>query len=614
MLQLYINKKEVELPSDFEIEIQYDNPYFSKNSDATLDVEIPIKGANNKRIFSNLQRGDVTKSNYEYDAQVIKNAEIVFSGKAYVTQVTGETVTLQFIASKDAGSIFSDETYIDKMDLQKAKLKGEPQKIAPATGDAWKVHDEYVSNIFNSSDECDVVVWGYRNFDENKEDSKTTIEGITFEAGGYIYIWPDRTTTNPYLIWVIKSIANALGYSIGENYIEKSWLKNIFIKIKNYSTTKYNVSRTEIDITKYMPHWTLSTFFDELEKLCAVVVIDNGDKTMDIVDMVEYYNDETERIYVEENDVLDEYEVDIDDNTNEKDISSGNIEYGGDYLDKYIKINDSIDLNCKKKEFDNYEELINAFDSTKEDEKKRTIFIDKSTQREYIAYTGENTATIKEINTFGALKRTKKIDNDITLKFVPVNSVDFDKPMYLSAGGGMSTQKSDSEMIMCKINSEEFVTESVETDEEGINYPIQTLIEEGTEVDTAEDEEDNVVEIAIYDGSLTQIKIGSQFDEYDKFPIIWTDYARSKTCKDLLSKMSLSLHDVCDMSIGHRLAALKKIDSDIPYYIKFISKRRLKARAIFVIKNQSFVAEYLKTTYNQTGVNIIEGKFYKVNM
>lgn len=61
MIELFINNTLVDLPTDFSVEIQYDNPYFTKSSDFSLDVDIPLISTNNRMIFGHINRLDVAK-------------------------------------------------------------------------------------------------------------------------------------------------------------------------------------------------------------------------------------------------------------------------------------------------------------------------------------------------------------------------------------------------------------------------------------------------------------------------------------------------------------------------------------------------------------------------
>lgn len=76
-----------------------------------------------------------------------------------------------------------------------------------------------------------------------------------------------------------------------------------------------------------LPHWTVSEFFDELEKfLCAVTVVNERTKVVSLVGLNDYFTESGKEI-IPASSLLREFTVDIEDDKNEKDLSTGNMGY-----------------------------------------------------------------------------------------------------------------------------------------------------------------------------------------------------------------------------------------------------------------------------------------------
>ena len=117
MIELFINNTLVDLPTDFSVEIQYDNPYFTKSSDFSLDVDIPLISTNNRMIFGHINRLDVAKKDITFPCRMRVNQITAFIGDATIIKITPKIVTPQFLGHNPSLNFFSDEIFIDPLDL-----------------------------------------------------------------------------------------------------------------------------------------------------------------------------------------------------------------------------------------------------------------------------------------------------------------------------------------------------------------------------------------------------------------------------------------------------------------------------------------------------------------
>ena len=70
MISLFINGSQVDTPADFSVDMRFDNPYFKKSEDYSLDIELALDSPNNHAIFGNIGRMDVTKQKLSFSAMM----------------------------------------------------------------------------------------------------------------------------------------------------------------------------------------------------------------------------------------------------------------------------------------------------------------------------------------------------------------------------------------------------------------------------------------------------------------------------------------------------------------------------------------------------------------
>ena len=596
MINLFINGTQVDTPSDFSVDMRFDNPYFKKSEDYSLDIELALDSPNNHAIFGNIGRLDVTKQKLSFSAMMQVNASTVFKGKATVIKISNRTVTLQLLGGTSEVNYFSSDRMIDELSLAPLYM-GVSYKYSPSW---WLVREDEHKTVFGSVDDVDMVMFDQYTV-EDKQANKSIgwcnyLVGSEIDIQGAFNIPPQ-----PYLLKMIERVLTAAGYQIGRNDIADSWMRNLYIvnhRRKPGWTYIEENGTFKADAALALPHWSFTTFIDELEKFLCVIFIIN-DNTVDIIDLNRFYEGTTEIVYVSDDCVLAEYEVELNDTGNEKNVAYGNVGYGLDYTDKFLKPDASIMAYSDRQEYDDYTALSEAFDAMDSDTRNIIIFVDKATNREYIAYTADDTTTLKPINTFGNLMRTPSSEVDVTLNIVPADTVKRNASVYFdtsSIGGAVHLSFPINQIVTSGINIEEASADS-----------IQALIENDETVESTSTEDSSTMEVAISTGESYVV---GQVQGYDqKYPLPFVDFKHDGGYT--LPEMSLSLHDVCEQSIGHRLAQLKQLDSGQPYIIRFLASRKPNVRAIFVIHNKRFVCSTLSVTYENKGTRFIyEGEFF----
>ena len=99
--------------------------------------------------------------------------------------------------------------------------------------------------------------------EENLVNRVTYEEGTTnFNPGSNMFVG----SFQPYLLTVIKKLVEYFGYTFDTAFFDNSFLRNIYI------CSAVNSFRIETAL----PHWTVSEFFDELEKFLGVHSVPSG--------------------------------------------------------------------------------------------------------------------------------------------------------------------------------------------------------------------------------------------------------------------------------------------------------------------------------------------------
>ena len=598
MISLLINGIQVDTPDDFSVDMRFDNPYFKKSEDYSLDIELALDSPNNHLLFGNIGRIDVSKQKLSFSALMLVNSSTVFKGKATIIKISNRSVHLQLLGGTSEVNFFSTDKMIDELTLAPLFV-GKPYPHWNALSYSLIDKDEY-KLFFGSVDEIDMVMFDQYTLENNE--TKSSISGYHYLVGSEIYISrADLTPVQPYLLKIIERVLTAAGYQIGRNDIADSWMRNIYIvnhRRKPGWTYLPENNQYKADGSIALPHWSFTTFLDELEKFLCVIFIIN-DNTIDIIDLNRFYEGTTEIVYIADDCLLEEYEVELNDSANEKNVTYGNVGYGMNYTDKFLKPDSSVMAYSDREEYSDYKALAEAFNKADIDTKNTKVWVDKETEREYIAYTKDNTTSLKPVNVFGNLLRNNSSNVDVTLNIVPADTLKRTVPVYFdssSIGGGVHLSFPINQIVTNVISIEEASSES-----------IQALIENNETIESKATETNDTMEVAISTGD--SFVVGHVQGHDQKYPIPFTDFKNEGGYE--LPEMSLSLHDVCEQSIGHRLAQLKQLDSGQPYIIRFLANKKPNVRAIFVIHNKRFVCSTISVTYENKGDKFVyEGEFF----
>ena len=180
-----------------------------------------------------------------------------------------------------------------------------------------------------------------------------------------------------------------------------------------------------------LPNWTDSEFLDELEKfLCAVTVVNERTKVVSLVGLNDYFTESGKEI-IPASSLLREFTVDIEDEKNEKDLSTGNVGYNlpSHTDDGYLRIERDILEAAYKQEYDSYDAMLAAYNGMGDSDKKSTIFI--VGKRYYINYNENDKNTLREVNLYADLfLDPESSDVETSLGIVPAKIIQFNVGVY----------------------------------------------------------------------------------------------------------------------------------------------------------------------------------------
>ena len=364
-----------------------------------------------------------------------------------------------------------------------------------------------------------------------------------------------------------------------------------------------NGDRENMQIAKALPHWTIAEMIDEVEKLFSVIlVVSQENRSISFVDINTYFDVD----YYPIDDVVDSYTVDISEELNKKDVSTGNVRYDipsntdGGYERLGVKILD----NASIINYETYSDMYSAWQSMNAEDKLSTIFV--LANRYYINYTQDNgTSILRNVNLYADYIRDKESDDYSTLKIVPakinMNEVNIYDKIFMEIG------------VKSKIKLNfPYANDSMEHRNSDEKINIQSVIEGETEI--YEKPQKNYMEIAIYTGDLMSVQIPG-LNTTLQFPIPFIDYTQKVDGQTTdHPPYSLCLNDESVNSLGYRIAQQPKINSNIEYTIYFKANQIPPINKVFLINNQKYLAKQFKVNVINRGLEkIIEGVFYRID-
>lgn len=195
MTELYIDGRLAVLPEGFSFTFTSENPYFTRSSNYSMDVELPMPA--NYAIFKHVNRLDVTKEKTILPATLIVDGKCLLYGSAVLLSVEDTLVKVQLVSGNaEFNLLTNDDIYIDELDLGTVSWPNNNQnRFQPPAN---------MVNYYGSVDDIEVV-WLPVFYQEAKWENLQNDAIYEFGTNNFTLCpYYGHRCVQPYLLTVIK--------------------------------------------------------------------------------------------------------------------------------------------------------------------------------------------------------------------------------------------------------------------------------------------------------------------------------------------------------------------------------------------------------------------------
>ena len=577
MTRLFIDDQEVVLPEQFELELITENPYFTRNGEYTYDIDIDLRVPQNRQIYKNIQRSDVTTKINNRTAVITAGTFELIHGIEVVLSVDNYIAKIQIVAGNSQLN-YNGEQRIRDIQIDSVNY----------------TDDEAVQSLYGTSKTHHAVytpVVAYRTYEG-------FYNNLDLRGGAPVFNHKMPLLPQYYLIYILENMIEKLGFKKGRNYIEDYFWQRVFIVN----------TRPELKPQETLPDWTVNEFFDEIEMyLHCIIIVDKFTGIYNIYKRSSYFN-YSSLIYIDDvldDDIIKKYDTDVSYSYNYDLIS---YDFPDKERYKYYCLNESVkplaqvvtvgaSEDIKPEEYPKYYDKPYLLHASKYDIDFAVVKLINeamSSKNEYY--------TLRVVDRF-ADAGDKNAANKTSFKIVPadvwtVNIWNYDGkdascPAVLSITDTNASSESIgiTDLINGNVQIEPYIPDRIYI---GIYYGLQ---------------------------KMTTMKNGEFTLTEDEFPCSYTDhYFFDETTMNTdvypvathVNK-DYTLSFIGDTGLMAYYQDDEKIDTSIEYSFKFITNKTYDLRQIFVIRNKKYFCKEIRYTITPKGLDkVAEGIFYLV--
>lgn len=582
-MQLIIDGKNAVLKKGSSFDYVSENRSFSDADDYTLSITLPLADCpENLDIFGHVDRMDVDSRHVVLEASIIDRG---FSKNGIITVVeaTEVEVKCQFLEGRSVQNFLTtfDDVYINELPLGSYPTSSLPQYTSI-----------YLSDIEHGANQV-ALPWVY-------DDTGTIQNEMIYDSAGNL-VWSQfakdtgKLSFQPYLIFIAKQICRAIGYTFDFSQWENSSEINLLV---------CNTLPAAWDIPQYaraLPHWTVSEFFDELEKILVCEI--NIDHKTKHIGMSFCDNQEWAENEIELENVVDSFSSEVsyeDDLCQFKGIA--NLRYSERSDSKWTleQCQWLIDLLKQEgkyyKEFQTYTEFMNWYTDKfgllgpwitgKDHERGKdvgqlihivetdTYALWKVVYGNMMEYPNMYFYSWVELNRFGDVINDPNSDNDIELSCVPAR-----------------VDETDDAHGLCLFLAPSGYNEKEDVNEDGIRQPMAYSALLKGEPDSEAEYYDKLL-LAYWDGHSAN-ESSTSYGGRKRPPCPYVDerFSLRKRYRGYLSGLKVSPREKMKVSW---------IGESIP-----------DVRAIFFIRGKRYLCEKITATFTENGMSqLLKGEFY----
>ena len=353
MTELFLDGKPAVISQSASFKLTVENFYFTKSSSYTFDVELPLGVSQNRAIFGNIARIDITKEPRSFQARLVVDNKTLLVGTAKLTSVTESAVKLQLLGDAAAYNYGNkaEGLYIDQMDLgdwyretwpdgsyyiggwynyDNDKVITDPRVVfnrarfkGPEFGGEKYSFNQFRDIILGNNPNVNLGWVAYPVFNPN-DDLCFNMQALKFfketqtwetfyilqqgkiDGSSIQNLYKDfriAISIQPYMWKVAELIARATGFSLRHEdnaLYTDGFFSKIFVPSSSGSAL----------CNSCLPHWTVNDFWEQLENTFGIVLdIDYSNSSMKILKRKEYFKNGRE-VFLKN--IVDEYQCDLD--------------------------------------------------------------------------------------------------------------------------------------------------------------------------------------------------------------------------------------------------------------------------------------------------------------
>ena len=290
-MEIIINGQQASLKKNTSFEYISENPLFTGSDSYTLTITFPLKDCpQNINIFGHLHRQDVEKNKVVFDCD-IRDKNFFKSGSIVITQISEVEVKTQFLEGRSEQNFDDsfDDVYLNQLNLGYPDAE-QRKKANNDFNDAW--WKSYPVKKW-------VALPWVNNTSGNLQNEVSKDGNGNFQWGTNSY----GLTFQPFLLHILDKICEVMGYTGHFEAIHNSRFRKLLI----CNTLPAPWAAWNFAIA--LPHWSLTEFFEELERLMGgEFSINHKAKTISF-EFSHVIANRTEPVHIEK--VINKYQVEV---------------------------------------------------------------------------------------------------------------------------------------------------------------------------------------------------------------------------------------------------------------------------------------------------------------
>lgn len=613
------------------IKLTYANQYVTDDGEYSYDINFPMSIMDNRRVFHNVSRFDVSKATQKFDdCKLYVSGRLILSGVGTIISVTESEIKLQIVGGK------SRIKYNDRMTkhyIDEIATFGTADKPGYTVDKGWsqgfknlqKINDIYRLDEDKSKFLGVEGKWCFVPVRDETNDMIANFVGVdkTKQFIGYNAPFVMNLAVQPNLMYIFRKVLEYEGYTLKRNDFDcKPW--NLLYIASAYKTR---------ELRKALPHWSSYTFIEEFRKLFnATIVFDDIRKTCSVLNASELTTADSVEI-----EPLDEYTTDYDEDGSFSTSSTANLEYNlGDSAnrDNYEVISKKVFENFKivhsTGTWDPQNQFKGTTQSWSEKQKRQTIIECNGSYYIYVE-NEDGSKTWQLAGVWSPLIRDSSSDDYVDINISPAAQVVEDINFKTAVIG--EDNYYEKRCLLSIPNDKEPDSKECDVDDDGYSYTsVQDAIDDESTLDKSEDDQECMNIFIIIPGEVQDDNKFSWVRAKSRWPKFKTDYRINKeycgsteggfggngggTFKEKypysLSICTKSTNDVVTLGCLHDNGL--KIDNKNCLQVKFKSEVIPDPSNTYIIHNKKYVCEKIELEVKDDQIEpIFVGYFYMMS-